>query len=161
MAISVDIGTKIIYVPQSYLTFVSGVSYTLDTNQLRLDLRDWEDSEEGMIADITHNHATSITLSGVTYARFLEIINGYQVEFEDTGAHYTVICQGTNHNIADVMVLNAANLIVGNSAGLVEIAAGTVAAADVWNYVGASAVNKEDDLIKARKAAEVARNLSA
>jgi len=60
-----------------------------------------------------------------------------------------------------VMVLNAANLIVGNSAGLVEIAAGTVAAADVWNYVGASAVNKEDDLIKARKAAEVARNLSA
>jgi len=161
MAISVDIGTKIIYVPQSYLTFVSGVSYTLDTNQLRLDLRDWEDSEEGMIADITHNHATSITLSGVTYARFLEIINGYQVEFEDTGAHYTVICQGTNHNIADVMVLNAANLIVGNSAGLVEIAAGTVAAADVWNYIFGTGNTSEEELTKARKAAAAAMGLSA
>jgi hypothetical protein len=163
MPISVNIGTKIIYIPQSYLTFVSGVQWTLDTNQLRLDLRDWEDSEEGIIADVTHNHATSITLSGVTYSRFLEIINGYQVEFEDTGAHYTVICQGTNHNLADVMVLNAVNLIIGNSAGLIEVATGGTGttAQEVWEYPFATGNTSEEELTKARKAAQTGMGLSA
>lgn len=161
MAISVDIGTKVISIPQSYLTFVTGITYTLDTNQLRLDLRDWEDSEAGMIAEVTHNHATSILLSGVLYARFFELINGYTVEFEVTGAHYTVICQGTNHNLADVLGGDNVNLIIGNSAGLIEVAGGGATADEVWSHVGASAVDKEDDLKKARAAAENAFAVSA
>lgn len=38
---------------------------------------------------------------------------------------------------------------------------GSLTAAQVWSYQGSSSVDKEDDLIKARKAAELARNLSA
>lgn len=164
MAITVNVGTKVIYIPQSYLTFVSGVQWTLDTNQLRLDLTDWEDSEEGIVADQTHRHKTSTLLSGVTYARIFEIINGYTVEFEDTGAHYTVICQGTNHNLADVMVLNAVNLIIGNSAGLIEVDTGgnTAATAQaVWEYLLTSGNTSEEELTKARKAAENAFAVSA
>lgn len=161
MPISVDIGTKIISVPQSYLTLVGGIVYTLDTNQLRLDLRDWEDSEAGIIADTTHIHKTKSVLSGVTYARIFEIINGYTVEFEDTGSHYTVICQGTNHNLADVMVQNAVNLIIGNSAGLVEINSAAIGAADVWNHTLSSGNTAEDEQVKARKAAQGAQGLSA
>ena len=164
MAISVNVGTKIISIPQSYLTLVSGIQYTLDTNQLRLDLRDWEDSEEGIIADKTHIHKTKSVLSGVTYARIFEIINGYTVEFEDTGSHYTVICQGTNHNLADVMVLNAVNLIIGNSAGLIEVNTGGGAGAtaqEVWEYIFGTGYTSEEELTKARKAAQTAMGLSA
>ena len=42
-----------------------------------------------------------------------------------------------------------------------ESTPGSLTAAQVWAYQGSSAVDKEDDLIKARKAAEAARNLSA
>ena len=115
--ITVNPGTKVIYVPQSYLTSVGGGVYELDVNQFRLDLKDWEDSEEGIVMPATHNHNTTVTLSGVVYARTLEIINGYTVEFED--GNYTVKCVGANHNLGDVKVVNSVSLLIGNSAGLV------------------------------------------
>lgn len=148
MAISVDPGTKIISVPQSYLTFDSGIVYRLDTNQLRLDLRDWEDNEIGVVELKTHEHSTSVLLSGVTYARIFKIINGYTVEFEDTGSHYTIICEGSNHNLADVMVQNAVNLIIGNSAGLIEVTSGSGLSTieqtqlkEIYTYLGLDAAN--------------------
>lgn len=68
----------------------------------------------------THRHNTSVVLSGVTYARTIEIINGYTITFEDTGSPYTVSCVGANHNLADVVNFTSeVSLIVGNSAGLV------------------------------------------
>jgi len=71
----------------------------------------------------THNHNTAITLSGVTYARIVEIINGYTIEFEN--GIYSVECVGANHNIADVKVVNSVSLIVGNSAGLIQVSSGS------------------------------------
>jgi len=82
MAISINCATKVIYVPKNYLTLVSGSLYELNVNQFRLDLKDWEDSDVGMAMPDTHNHNTQVQLSGVTYARTFEIINGYTVEFE-------------------------------------------------------------------------------
>jgi hypothetical protein len=38
MAISIDWGTKVIFVPQADLTFVSGTLYSLDVDQFRKDL---------------------------------------------------------------------------------------------------------------------------
>jgi hypothetical protein len=121
MAISIEWGTKVITIPQADLTFVSGVLYELDVDAFRLDLKDLEDSEEGMPFPDTHRHNTEVVLSGVTYARFVEIINGYTVEFEDTASPYTVRCTGANHNLADVFVpgTSEVSLIIGNSAGLV------------------------------------------
>ena len=119
--ITIDWILKIIYVPQSYLTFVSGATYTLDTNQFRLDLKALEYSVEGIPNDTTHEHVTEFILSGVPYARFVVIINGYTVEFEDTGTPYRVSLIGSNNNIADVTVVNAnVSIQSNNSAGLVS-----------------------------------------
>ena len=108
--------TRVITVPQSFLTYISGALYELNVNDFRKALKDIEDSE-GMPFVDTHRHSTEVTLSGITYARTLEIINGYTVTFED--GQYTVRCVGANHNLADVKNLNQVSLIIGNSAGLV------------------------------------------
>lgn len=123
MTVSIDWATKVITVPQSELTFISGTLYELDVDAFRLALKDIEDSTAGIVHPRTHNHNTQITLAGVTYARTVEIINGYTVTFENTGSNYTVRCVGANHNIGDVLNFNLVNLIIGNSAGL--IAAGS------------------------------------
>lgn len=121
MAPSINWSTKVITIPQSDLTLISGTLYELDVNDFRLALKNIEDSEEGMAFDSTHRHNTEVTLSGVTYARTFEIINGYTVTFEDTGSPYTVRCAGANHNIADVTnYTSEVSLIIGNSAGLIN-----------------------------------------
>ena len=117
MAISIDWGTKVISVPQSYLTLISGTLYNLDTNQFRLDLRALEASDPGMAYLKTHNHNTTVTLSGIDYARVVELINGYTVEFEN-GA-YAVNLDGSNNNILDVAVRNNVSVGANNSAGLI------------------------------------------
>lgn len=141
MAISINWATRVINVPQTDLTPVSAGLYSLDVDWFRLRLKDIEDSEEGAAFPDTHRHNTEVTLSGVTYARIVEVINGYTVTFQDTGTPYAVRCVGANHNLADVKNVNNVSLIIGNSAGLItvnvagstgptaaEIAAATVAA---------------------------------
>lgn len=123
MAISINWSTKVISVPQSYLTNLGGGIYELNLDQFRLDLKSLEDSEEGMIFPATHNHVTILTLSGVTYARAIEIINSYTVDFED--GTYTVKCVGANHNIGDVKVVDNVSLIIGNAAGLIQVTSGS------------------------------------
>ena len=123
MAVSINWPTKVISIPQSYLTNLGGGGYELDVDELRLDLKDLEDSEEGMAFLSTHNHNTTVTLSGVTYSRTFEVINGYTIEFED--GSYTVSCVGANHNIADVKVVNSVSLLIGNSAGLIQVTSGS------------------------------------
>jgi hypothetical protein len=123
VAISVTWGTKVINVPQADLTPLGGDLYELDVNALRLALKDLEDDPDGMPFPDTHRHNTEIVLSGDTYARTFEIINGYTLEFED--GFYNVKCIGANHNIADVMVQNCVSIIVGNSAGLIVRESGT------------------------------------
>jgi hypothetical protein len=123
MAISVDPLTFVIYVPKSDLTPLGGSRYELDANWLRLQLRDWEDSETGIVFSPTHNHNTTVTLSGVTYARVLEMLTPYTIEFED--GQYSVAVTGANTNIADVKVVNQVSLIIGNSAGLITVASGS------------------------------------
>lgn len=122
MAISVDWMTKVITVPQSYCTLVSGTLYELDTNQFRLDLKDLEDGEEGMIFLETHRHNTTVTVAGTTFARTIEIINGYSVVFTPSSA-WSVRLAGSNNNIFDVqngiLVQNQVQVIPTNSAGLI------------------------------------------
>ena len=65
----------------------------------------------------THTHNTEVELGGLTYARIVEIINGYTVEFED--GQYTVNCVGANHNVADVKIPNQVSIVVNNAAGLI------------------------------------------
>ncbi len=134
MAISINWATKVIYVPQSYLTDLGSGRYELDLDQFRLDLKDIEDSVDGMAFLDTHRHNTEVVLSGVIYARVFEIINGYTVEFEN--GTYTVICTGANHNLADVKVVNSVSLIVGNAAGLITVISGSGLSEDQSQALG-------------------------
>jgi len=121
MPISIDWGTKVISVPQSYLTNITGTLYELDTDQFRLDLKALEDDEAGMPFPDTHRHNTEVTIAGVTYARLIEIINGYSITFEN--GSYSVRLAGSNNNFFDVengiLNQNTVQVIAQNSAGLI------------------------------------------
>lgn len=145
MTISINWATKVITVPQADLTFISGSTYELDVEDFRLWLKDIEDSETGMAFLDTHRRNAPVTLAGATYAQTFEIINGYTVLFQDVGTPYTVRCVGANHNIGDVKVVNQVSLIIGNSAGLIEVdtgGGGGSSADDVWNHGKALTVGK-------------------
>jgi hypothetical protein len=135
MAISINYLTNVIYVPQSFLTPLGGLRYQLDVNAFRNALKDLEDDPEGMVIPDTHRHSTESILSGVTYARQVEILSPYTVEFEN--GMYQVECIGANHNILDRKVVNSVSLVIGNSAGLISVntgGGGGSSAADVWAY---------------------------
>ena len=117
MPITIDWATGVISVPQSYLTLVSGSLYEFDTEQARLDICDLEAGEEGIVFDVTHVHNTEVTISGVTFARLIEFINGYTFTFED--GQYRVRLAGSNNNITDVANLNQVSLLQQNSTGLI------------------------------------------
>lgn len=127
MAISIDWLTHTIHIPQADLTWVSGTLYELDTNQFRLTLKALEASEYGMPNLKTHNHNTTVTIVGVTYARSVNILAPYSIEFED-GA-YSVMLTGSNNNIFDIangrLVQNQVQVIPTNSAGLIQVTSGS------------------------------------
>lgn len=140
MALSINRLTSVIFIPKADLSFISGTLYGLDTDAFRLELKGIEDSSEGMAFLRTHKHNTAVTVAGVTYARFVEIINGYSVEFED-GA-YSVNLSGSNNNIFDIaagiLVQNQVQVIPNNSAGLIQVTSGSgVLPSDVTDIVNA------------------------
>lgn len=121
-----------IYIPKADTTLVqaSPEIRSLDVDAFRLELKDLEADVEGMMWTDTHKHTQEGVLSGITYARRVEILAPYTVEFED--GQYTVQTPGANHNIADRKIQNQVGIVVQNSAGLVVVQ-GTVGADDIWN----------------------------
>jgi len=120
MAVSIDWGTRVITVLQADMTPLGGDVYELDIDWFRLQLKDLEDDEYGMPMPDTHRHNTEVTISGVTYARTVEIINGYTVTVSPASA-YQVSCVGANHNVQDVYNnLTGPTLLPNNSAGLID-----------------------------------------
>lgn len=122
MAITIRWLDQTIQVPRADMPVVqaSPERRALDLDAFRLELKEIEGSEEGMPHLDTHEHTTTKVLAGVTYARFVEIINGYTVEFED--GQYGVVASGANSNLFDVVVDNQVNFLGNNSAGLIETA---------------------------------------
>lgn len=126
MAISINWSTKVITVPQADLTLVSGSTYSLDLDWFRLELKDIEDNEDGMVFLTTHNHVAPITFGTTTLARVVEIINGYTVTFQDVGSPYAVELINANSNVANVTNINNVSVRSNNSAGLVQVNTGSV-----------------------------------
>lgn len=123
MALSVDYLTKVISVPQADLTFVSGTIYKMDTEgYFRAQLMDLWDDEDRIWLDDAFKHNTEVSVAGVTYARVIEMFNGFSVEFIPN-SQWTVILEGSNNNIFDVLngilVQNQVQVIPTNSAGLI------------------------------------------
>jgi len=138
----IDWPNKLITILRSELTLISGTLYELDTNWFRLQLKAQEDSEAGMVWPRTHDHVSGYTVAGITYARKVEMINGYQVQFED--GQYTVRLVGSNNNIFDVaggvLVQNQVQVISNNSAGLIEVQ--STSADIIWQNPKALSVGK-------------------
>lgn len=105
--------------------------YQLDTDWFRLKLRELEANENGGAYLYTHDHNTTVEVSGAILARVVEIINGYQVEFED--GQYAVNLVGSNNNISDVSVVNQVSIRPSNSAGLQDL--NSLQAASFLGYV--------------------------
>lgn len=129
MALSLDPATRLISIPQADLTFVSGTLYTLDSDQFRKDVFDLIASEPYIWMPDAFQHNTEVTVAGITYARTLEFINSYNVQFEDTGAAYTVRIEGSNNNIFDVengilIPTDKVTVVSTNSAGLIAVSTG-------------------------------------
>ena len=123
MPISITWGSRVINVPQNYLTPLGGSVYELNLETFREDIIDLMDNEQGIAHLDTHIHNVEVTLAGLTFARTIEFINGYTVTFED--GQYAVSAVGANSNIADVMNLNQVSLRTANSAGLIVYASGS------------------------------------
>ena len=142
---SVNWETRVITIPQSFLTSLGDTKYLLDTDALRLALKDIEDSE-GISFPDTHRHNTEVVLGGITYARFFEIINGYTVTFEN--GSYAIVLVGSNNNILDVTNLNYVSVRSMNSAGLIVSGSGVTEQdkTDIIDGVAAELVDIETDL---------------
>lgn len=131
-------GQRRIIIPRLALDLVQtvpSVVYNLDLNEFRNTLKDLEDSEEGMPFPQTHRHNTTVTLSGITFARVIEIINDYTVEFED--GQYAVNLVGANSNVADRVIVNQVSVRAANSAGLIEVATSggsSLTPAQIWSH---------------------------
>lgn len=123
MAISINYTTNIISIPQADLLLISGTLHELDTDQFRKDLNNIADSEEGIVFVDTHKHTQETTIVGITYARFVEILSPYSIQFTPD-AQYSVRLTGSNNNIFDVensiLVQNQVQIIANNSAGLIS-----------------------------------------
>jgi hypothetical protein len=127
MALSINPATKVITIPQADLTLVTGTLYELDTNQFRKDVMGLLDDEDFVWMPDAFLHNTEVTVAGTTFARTLEFINGYSVEFENFS--YSVRLVGSNNNIFDVengiLVQNLVQVIPTNSAGLITVVSGS------------------------------------
>jgi hypothetical protein len=121
MALSINWATGVITVPKADLTLVTGTLYTLDTQAFRLELKALESSVYGICNLKNQKHSTQVTVGGITYARAVEILPPYSVEFED--GQYSVRLEGSNNNIWDVeagiLVQNQVQVIPTNAAGLI------------------------------------------
>lgn len=154
MAPTIDWLTKVITVPIGDLTLVSGVNYDWDIDAFRLDLKDIEDSQQGMAHLDTHEHTGEKTLAGITYARFVEIINGYTVTLPNSAIKVTAF--GANHNIVDVLNLNLAQLITNNSAGLVNV----TQVNQVWALHGLDPANPLDVTTTTRDTGDISQTFT-
>jgi hypothetical protein len=83
------------------MSLVSGTLYEMDTDAFRLELKNIEDSEEGIVFQDSHLHNTEVTVAGTTFARTIEILAPYSVQFLPNSA-WSVRLAGSNNNIFDV-----------------------------------------------------------
>ena len=129
MAIAIDFATLIITVPQADLTLVSGSLYELPTEDtFRADVNALMDDETGIVFDDPIRHNTEVTVAGTTFARTIEMINGYSLTFENLT--YSVRLAQSNNNLFDVenSILNPSGnvtVIAQNSAGLQIVSTGS------------------------------------
>ncbi len=104
------------------LTNVTGSLYELDTDTFRNEVHALLAAEAGIPFTDAFVHNTEVTVAGTTFARTLEFISPYSVQFLPD-SQWSVRLVGSNNNIFDVengiLVQNQVQVIPTNSAGLI------------------------------------------
>jgi len=123
VAISIDWSTKLFSVPQAELTNIAGTLYEMQTETyFRQGVNAIMASEDGIVFEDPIDHNTEYTVAGVTYARKIEMINGYSLTFSPD-SNWSVRYRGSNNNLFDVengvLVQSNVEIISANSAGLI------------------------------------------
>lgn len=140
--IQINHATKVISIPKSDTVFVGTNATTgyeirnYDEYALMRELADYLDSEDGAALPNAFSHNTSVTISGVVYARALVILAPYTLTFQD-GTYQVKLVGGMNNNLLDVLNPNGVSVIPANSAGLQTVntaGGGGATAAEVWAY---------------------------
>lgn len=117
MAYSVDWIAKVITVPVTDLTLVSGVNYTFDTEAFWREVRrlEWEFSE-GLWAPQAIDYVDSQLLSGLVYSPIVKLINGYT--WQTDGSNINISLIGYNSNLLDFFNPGSGvSVLANNSAG--------------------------------------------
>lgn len=121
MAYSVNWITRVVSIPASDLTLISGTRYKMDMFTFLIEMRRLESSfTEGLWAAQTVEHTNpKLNFAGADYAGFDEIINNYTLTF--TGVVTRVDLVGSNNNVFDVFNANGVSVAANNSAGLQKV----------------------------------------
>lgn len=126
MAYGVNWITKVVTIPTSDLTLVSGTRYSLDMADFLDEIRrlEWEFTDGLWAPAIVDHSDTRFDFAGANYAPFDEIINGYTIQF--SGVVERVDLLGSNNDIIDSLIVTGVSVVPSNSAGLqiVEVDSG-------------------------------------
>ena len=122
MAVTINWTTLTFSVQQSDLTLIGGTLYEADTEtDIRQPINAIMAGADGMAYVDPIDHNTEVTVAGVTYSRFIEMINGYSIVFLPD-EQWSVRLVGSNNNLFDIeegiLVQNQVQVIPTNSAGL-------------------------------------------
>jgi len=142
MALNLDPVTRLITIPQADLTLVTGTLYSLDTDQFRKDVMTLLASEPYIWLPDAYQHNTEVTVAGTTYARTIEFINSFSIQFQFTGSQYSVRLEGSNNNLFDVengilVPTSLVTVIPTNSAGLIRNESQSLGQGDLDNIADA------------------------
>lgn len=150
MALTINPATKEVTIPQADLTLITGSLYEMDTNQFRLNLMALLDDEDYIWMDDAFVHNTEVTVAGTTFARTIEMVNGWNITFSPDSP-WSVRLAGSNNNLFDVensiLNQNGVQVIAQNSAGLVNpvsTAAGKQAVRDAMELSSTSGATDID-----------------
>ena len=116
MEYEVDWINRIVFIPASALIRLEGNDYRLLADDFWREIRrlEWEFSE-GLWALSILSHNNTRTLAGETYVPENEVINQYQILFDEQIER--VFLTGDNNNIVDVFIFNGVVPVSSNSAG--------------------------------------------
>lgn len=126
MAYAVDWSTKIITIPKADTTLVTSTPNeirSLDVTTFWTAIHVIQASSVAMpFLPIMANTPPSV-IAGITFARVVQLINGYTITFEN--GSYGVNIIGGNSNIKDNTNFNSVSVGSANSAGLIGGSTGT------------------------------------
>jgi hypothetical protein len=131
MVYSVNWTTKVITVPLTDLTLVSGSNYTLDTGDFWIEMRRLEASTgDGLWTLQVIEFINTQVLSGLSYSAIVKVINGYTWDTDTPNIIISLL--GKNSNLLDVFIPgNGVSVLANNSAGKIETGSGLSAAQDL------------------------------